>query len=45
MAQKIARAIARPLSNKADAMIGFARIAIVTGSALALIMAGPALPL
>ncbi|MBB3989177.1 hypothetical protein [Croceicoccus naphthovorans] len=44
MAQKIARAVAYPLRHRRESAIASARIAIVCGSALALIMAGPSLP-
>ncbi|WP_156500520.1 hypothetical protein [Croceicoccus bisphenolivorans] len=44
MAQKIARAVAYPLHNRGETVMNVARFAIVTGSALAVIMAGPGLP-
>lgn len=44
MAQKIARAVAYPLHHRGEAIAMAARFAIVAGSALAVILAGPALP-
>lgn len=45
MAQIIARAVAQPIQLRLEAVGDAARFAIVAGSAVALIMAGPALPL
>lgn len=44
MAQKIARAVSLPLSHGGELAMDVARFLIVTGSALAVIMAGPGLP-
>lgn len=44
MAQIIARTVAAPLQHPGEAMLNAARFLIVTGSALAVIMAGPGLP-
>ncbi|WP_164844005.1 hypothetical protein [Croceicoccus ponticola] len=44
MAQKIARAVTHSINHRGQTMLNAARFAIVTGSALAVIMAGPGLP-
>ncbi|HEX2794816.1 MAG TPA: hypothetical protein VHN58_10370 [Croceicoccus sp.] len=44
MAQTIARAVTYPLHHRGEAVVGIARLVIVGGSALAVIMAGPGLP-
>ncbi|MDR7100959.1 hypothetical protein [Croceicoccus sp. BE223] len=44
MAQAIARAVSIPLHHRGEALAAIARFAIVGGSALAVIMAGPGLP-
>jgi len=45
MAQKLARAVSYPLHHRGETVAAIARLAIVSGSALAVIMAGPGLPL
>ncbi len=44
MAQTIVRAVSYPLHHRGEAFLAIARFAIVGGSALAVIMAGPGLP-
>ena len=45
MARKIALAVTYPLHHRGAATVQVLRFAVVAGSALAVIMAGPALPL